>query len=210
MTDQPTPEQILDISEPRGETLFCEAKAWLLTGAEADIQAEVDGLWAHYRDVTDERLLALVAGLCIEKSVDALVGAIAPSFEEYRQDQAFTFSVKIRVARSLRVLPARILSTCDLVRQIRNEFAHDLQMKEFAHLDPEKYLRKLVPYVAAFNRPDADRAANDHPKLFRDMVGFTLVALGAYTRQVQRLREYLETAESREGFKRWAEHAGRP
>ena len=203
MTDEPSPEQIIDIGGPRGETLFYEAKEWLLSGAECDLQAELDALWEHYRDVTDERLLALVACLCLEQSVDALVGAFAPGFDKCSHDQGFTSSVKIGVARSFRVLPSRILTACDLVRSIRNEFAHNLQLNEFAQLDPEKYLRKLAPYVHAYNR--AARDVNDHQKLFRDLVGFTLVALAAYTRQVRRLREYMETENGREGFKAWIE-----
>jgi len=201
MTEIPNPEKLIDITGPEGETLFWSAKAWLVAGSEGQIQARLDEMWVHYSDVTDDRLLALVGALCVEASVDALLEAAAPGFAQCREDQDVTFSLKIKVARSLQLLPARILTGCDLVRQMRNEFAHHLDVKEFGQLDG-KYLGKLGPYVAEFNR--ASRDASNHRQLFTDFVGFTLFALDVYTRQVARLREYLETTSFREAFKQWA------
>jgi hypothetical protein len=60
-------------------------------------------------------------------------------------------------------------------------------------------------HVAEFN--GAQRDAGDNPRLFRDLVGFVLIALSLYTRQVARLREFVETAGFREALKAWAERS---
>jgi hypothetical protein len=71
----------------------------------------------------------------------------------------------------------------------------------FAELD-QRHLKKLVPYVTAFNT--AQRDAANHGQLFRDFVGFTLLAFQVYTQQVALLRKYLETESFRNVFKNWA------
>lgn len=203
MTSGPRPEEIVDITGPEGETLFWHLKGWLVARREHQIQARLDEMWAHYKEIADDRLLVVVAALCVEESVNALLQAIAPHFDQCLEDTDFTFSLRIRVARTLRLIPSRILTNCDLVRQIRNEFAHHLDVRAFGQLDPKKHLQKLLPYVAAFST--APRDASNHSQLFRDLVGFTLAALEAYTQQVTLLRKYLDTVGFREAFKDWAE-----
>jgi hypothetical protein len=202
---EPKSEEIININGPERETIFWHAKGWLVAGYEARLQAELDKMWAHYKDLTDDRLLTLVAALCIENSVDAVLQAFSPRFADCLGSSDFTFSLKIEVVRSMRMLPSRILTACDLIRVIRNEFAHHLEVKEFGQLDNEKCLRKLGPYVAAFSIRKRD--ANDHRGLFTDLVGFVLLALNVYTRQIARLREYLESEGFGAAFKGWADSA---
>ena len=52
MTEIPNPEKNIDITGPEGETLFWSAKAWLVAESGSQIQARLDEMWVHYRDVT--------------------------------------------------------------------------------------------------------------------------------------------------------------
>lgn len=202
MGEEPRSDQIIDICGPEAETLFWHAKSWLVAGSTNAIQSYMDETWAYYRDVADDRLLALVSALCIENAIDALLEAIGPGFGQYRDDLEIRLSVKIKMARALQLLPSKVLNACDLARGIRNDFAHHLDYKQFGDLG-EKRLRQLAPCVAAFNT--ATRAPGDSQKLFKDLVGFVLLALRVYTEQVAQLRKYLATAAFRESFKKWAE-----
>jgi hypothetical protein len=89
-----------------------------------------------------------------------------------------------------------------LIRQIRNEFAHHLDKKSFSQLDAEKYLQKLKSQVNAFNAKERANASYDG--IFRELVGFTLMALGVYVQHARRVREYLETEAFRRHFKEWS------
>jgi hypothetical protein len=194
---------IVDMNGPEGESLFSHPTAWIFTKERIpEIQKRLDELWVHYRDVKDDRLLALISGLCIESSVDLLLEAIAPDFTKYREDLDFSFSVKIKMARSLKLLPARFLTYCDLARQIRNEFAHHLEYRTFDNLDA-RHLAKIVPYVNSFLRRNTE--SPDYPTLYRELVGLTLTALQIYTIHVFHLRKFLEHGASQESFKLWME-----
>ena len=203
MSKEPEPDEMIDITGPDGESLFWHLKDWLVSGHESTIQEHLDQDWEHYKDIEDHRLLALVAGLCVERGIDALLLAFAPGFDEYEEDSDLTFSMKIKVARSMRLLPSRILTACDLIRQIRNEFVHHLDYKDFGQLDKSRFRNKLLPYVQSFNK--AKRNEEDYKQLFKDLVGFTLVSLYAYKEQVYQLRKYLMTPDLREAFKKWSE-----
>ena len=63
MANEPRPEKIVDITGPAGEILFYHASVSLIAGRWPDVQAKLDQMWTHYKDITDERLLALVGAL---------------------------------------------------------------------------------------------------------------------------------------------------
>ena len=80
-----------------------------------------------------DRLVGLIAAMVIESSLDRLLQSIAPGFKA----SGFTFAVKIKIAESLQLLPARILDACDFIGQVRNKFAHNVQLTRFEDLPPD-------------------------------------------------------------------------
>jgi hypothetical protein len=99
----PRPEEIIDITGPEGETLFWHALAHIVAEHVPQLQGELDELWVHYKDIADERLLALVAALCMENAIQELLQALGPGFAQLRDDADFTLSLKIKAANSQRV-----------------------------------------------------------------------------------------------------------
>ena len=203
MPSQPADDDVIDITGPEAATLFWHAKQWVLQGQQGDLQRSLDTTWQHYRELEDDRLIAVVAALCVEEAIQSLLQAIGPGFKELEEDADFSFSMKIKVARALQMLPARILTASDLVRQIRNAFAHNLDLKSFENLDSKKYLFRIGPSVSSFN--SAKRDPNNYRKLFVELVGFILMALNIYKMHVAQLREWLGTQGSRTQLKEWAE-----
>jgi hypothetical protein len=143
-----------------------------------------------------------VAALCVEGAVDELLLAFAPGFRECMSDAGFTFSVKTKFLRSLRLLPGRIVASCDLVRQIHNEFAHQLEKRSFKDVG-ENLRNKLLQHVESFKVKTRD--PHDYNDQFTDLVGFTIVALLVYTRQASELRTYIETDAGRKAFADWSQ-----
>lgn len=202
MEHQPNADEIIDIEGPAGETLFWHLKGWLVRDREDAIQQRLDELWEHYKEVQDERLLALVGALCIEASLDNLLSRFAPQYDVLLDNVDVTCSVKIGIARALRLIPSKILNSCDLARGIRNDFAHNLGVSQFRELERKRF-DKLGPYVRLFNTGERDW--EDWPALYRDMIGFTAAGLTAYALQIEALRDYLGTDEFRRHFKEHAE-----
>ena len=202
MKDQPKPEEILNFEGATNETLFWHLKSWLIADKENDLQKRLDELWEHYKDIDDQRLLALVGALCIETALDALLERFMSDYDSFKRDMDVTFSLKIKIARGLHLIPQKILNSCDLIRQIRNDFAHNLNLSELTYL-PKKRLDKLGPYVRAFDIKE--RNSQDWVVLYRDLVGFTALGLIAYSYQIEAFRDYLGTDDFRYHFKAYIE-----
>jgi hypothetical protein len=106
------------------------------------------------------------------------------------------------MAKPLRLLPGRILKACDLIGQIRNQFAHNIDKKRFEDVE-EKHLKKLEPHVRSVNT--ARRNPKEVQRLFKELVSYTLIALVVYTEQVSRLRCYVEDDAGRRHFGEWCQ-----
>lgn len=202
MKDQPNPEEILNFEGAAHETLFWHLKSWLIVDKENDLQKRLDELWEHYKNINDQRLLALVGALCMETALDALLERFMSDYDNFKKDMDVTFSLKIKIAKGLHLIPQKILNSCDLIRRIRNEFAHDLNLSEFSSL-PKNRLDKLGPYVRAFDIKG--RNSREWVALYRDLVGFTALGLIAYSYQIKAFRDYLETDDFRYHFKAYIE-----
>jgi hypothetical protein len=202
MTYTPSADQIINIEGPPHETLFWHLKSWLIVEHTDELQRQIDEMWNHYGDIKDHRLLALVGALCVEDSLDYLLYSLVPGYLNLLETTDFTCSMKIKMTRAMRLIPARILGSCDPIRKIRNAFVHGLNTYMFRQLDG-RLLQKLAPHVLEFNI--APRNESDHAKLYRDLVGFCTIALRGYGQQVKALRSYLETDNFWRHFKDYTE-----
>lgn len=198
MKYQPKPEEILNIDGAANETLFWHLKSWLIADKEHDLQKRLDELWKQYKDIDDQRLLALVGALCVETALDALLQRFISDYDSLKEDSDVTFSLKIKIAKALHLIPQKILNSCDLIRRIRNDFVHDLNLSEFTYL-PKKRLDKLGPYVREFKTKE--RNSRDWVVLYRALVGFTNTGLVAYSYQIEALRDYMGTCDFQRHFK---------
>ncbi len=80
--------------------LFWHALACVAVEHAPKLRGELDELWVHYKDIMDERLLAIVAALCIENVIQELLEGVGPGFAQAREDANVTFSLKVKTARS--------------------------------------------------------------------------------------------------------------
>ena len=97
----------------------------------------------HFHMLDDDRLIALIGALIVENAVEAYLSAAMLGYKkELSGSKDFFFSWKIAVAKSLRFCPTKILTCADVIRQIRNEFAHNLGIKDFVELKTV-YRKKL-------------------------------------------------------------------
>lgn len=191
MSEEPRPEQFINIEGPRGESLFRRLLIWLIPrNRVARLQKELDDYWAHYRHLADERAVVLVGALCVEDSLDGLIWAFFPKSKSLLKNRDFSFSLKIDIVRSCKLIPSRILSDCDLIRRLRNDFAHHLNMKTLSDWGDRKFQavdQALTEYQLSYDFSVPLR------KRFEDLVAFVCVALKMYTTHVRSARKFIDT-----------------
>lgn len=198
---EPRPEEIVNIEGPPNESVFRRLLTWLTPFHEMEkFQRELDEYWAHYRDLTDDRALVVVGALCVEDCVDRMINAFFLSSKTIHDNRDFTFSLKIDVVEACRFIPARVLRHCDLVRKLRNDFAHNLELKTLSDLDPGRLQsvdQAISSYVQAYDLsvPYAER--------FKALVGFICVALKMYTSHVESMRAFVDSVGFQNALKKF-------
>jgi len=190
--DKPKPEQIIDVEGPSGESVFRRLISWCVpTGASERFQQKIDEeILAHVRELNDDRLLVLVGALIIENAVDELLAAIMPGYRSLRDKRDCSFSMRVEIARALRLIPSRILNCADFIRGLRNDFVHDLSIEKLDKLKPSR-IQSMRDRLSAFTSQEFEEEA----ETFRMLVVWTAVALYGYTMHVARLNDFIRSNE---------------
>lgn len=140
MSQEPKPEQFINIEGPHGKSRFRRLLVWLLpsdpTEYQRELQKEIDDYWAHYKDLTDERAVVLAGSLCVEHCLNRMIDAFFPASGRLHD---FGFYRKINLIRACTLIPSRILDDCATVNNLRNDFAHNLELNNLSDLGDGKF-----------------------------------------------------------------------
>lgn len=193
MAESLGPGAILNVEGPERETLFRRFLVWCLPPEwERTMQAEIDEVFAHLNS-EDDRAVALVGALLVESAVNELVSAYVPGYKTLAENRDFTFSMRIELARALRLCPARLLGAADTVRAIRNDFAHELGIGAFDQC-ASKHIESARGHLRII-QPSLSEAKTDR-KVFVNLVSMICLALRGYKFHVERLNEYVRETEA--------------
>jgi len=187
MADRPTtPEFSFDPSGPDGESLFRSFGDLGHWGPSKESLEELIALVEQLREFDDDRLTVLFGSLVIENAVDALLESAFPGFQRLRENRDFTLSLRIELARALRFIPSKILGSADCIRQVRNDFVHNLAIKTFEDLRPGR-LDAMRDWVLNHYR-DGEATSVDKPsRIFVRLTTMTTISLRLYASMVESL-----------------------
>lgn len=122
----------------KGKTVFSTVFSESLFRAQEDPRLESK---VPYEG--DDRSMVLVSAMVSEAYIDRLLCILLPKYDRLLDNtNNFTFSTKIRLLESFEIVPTHLIRAADLVRQVRNQFAHDLDVSVLGHVDP-KILNRL-------------------------------------------------------------------
>jgi hypothetical protein len=152
-------------------------------------------LFSKTAGLTDDRLLAIVTALVVEQRVDVLLGSFLPGYKHLAEGRDLTFSLKIGLAKALGFIPPRILRAATMIREIRNEFAHDLDILSFAQLKID-LIRGLTSLRIEIDQHSGADLSKPEPSLaeeYRAIAFFCIAGLDAYRENLAYLRSKIET-----------------
>ena len=163
-------------SGPEGESLFSTPlMKFFRHNPLPELFRKVDGL-------EDDRLLAIVTALIVEDRIDAALRSFLPRYTRLTEKSEFTFSLKIALLEGLGMIPSKLLNAATLVRKIRNEFAHDLEIQSFTQLE-QKLLNQLKTLRSNVYGDVADTERRPKATLaeeYKALAFFCITGLDAY------------------------------
>ena len=182
----------VDSSCRKGDAVFYEEMPDVIGGLSGfnQIVSEIQSYIKHIAELKDDRLYALVADLLAENAIDGYLSELMPRYKQELADKKdFTFSLKIAVARELRLSPAKFFKGADVLRKIRNEFAHNLEIKTFEALKPE--LIDEIDGVLSTYFKKKHPTHNSIREKFSSLMFHTVIGLIFYSRHVRSLNSFL-------------------
>lgn len=98
---------------------------------------KVNELQQRINNAQDDRSKIIFCGIIVEYYLDRILKCFFLDFKELSDRPDFTFSFKISLLKSMQFIPNEIIQMCDIVRRIRNEFAHNFDIDNINQLKPK-------------------------------------------------------------------------
>ena len=135
----------------------------------------------------DERSVVIVSAVTVEAYLDSLLQEIMPGFLKFTENKDITFSLKLGMLKAVRLIPPHIVETADLIRRIRNEFAHDLDCSKLERL--KDGLKAAMAHRVYQLYGKAEPYSNSAREMFRSLTFFVLAGFAAYVPNLAILRK---------------------
>lgn len=153
---------------------------------------EVIGLHKRINDAKDERSIVIFCSLISEYYLDKILKCFFINYKELESRSDYTFSFKISLLKSLNFIPSEIIQMIDIVRKIRNKFAHELLIEKISDLN-----RNLtVPLTQIYKKEHfAKKGEVEYLEMFKAIFTFGYSYLRTYEKNFKLLREKIESEE---------------
>jgi len=147
-------------------------------------------------NITDDRSFVILAASALEYQVDRFLKAFIPEAQILVNDNT-NFSMKLKLLRAFRLIPSQFTNMIECIKDIRNEFAHNLEIDSFA--DAEKS-QKLQLHLKTLDRQwiqfKSDMCYWDNKKplrlKFKDIWRVSIEGLRIYESNVRLFRQETE------------------
>lgn len=101
--------------------------------------------------------------------------------------------MKIRLLEALNLIPPLITAAAHSFRDIRNAFAHNLELTTFSELEAKLQSKLRGQRAEAYRGLEqADKPEGEIHEVFRGLAFYCIVCLDSYRINVRILREYLD------------------
>jgi len=189
----------LNFECPKGEAVFYNSTIYSVEIKKEEVVNTIKNYFQQVYELKDDRLLVLTADLLLENVVDNYLSAIMPLYKKNIADKRdFTFSMRIAIAKSLKLSPSKIFISTDLVRRVRNEFVHNLAIKSFKDLD-SKFIIEMRRDVALFSSSVKDTTEN-LDDLFKNLAMYAYFGILNQIPNIRSLNTFLRSDDFLETF----------
>ncbi len=150
---------------------------------------EVPELFKKVEASGDHRSLTLITALIIEHNLDRLLNGLFPSYKILTDRQDMTFSLKTDILKALKLIPSHILSCADILRGIRNEFAHNLEIDHIEKISSGKKSTLEQLYKSLYGKEEKDLTLE---KMFNGISFLAITGIRNFEQNVKLLREKID------------------
>jgi len=145
-------------------------------------------LYNRIANTGDDRSKIILAGIIVEFYFDRVLKLLFIDYKNLTERSDFTFSFKIALLKSLRLIPNNIIVMCDCVRKVRNIFAHNLEIDSLKQIENKVQNQVHQLYIESVSDKKDAELINKFEVVFR--LGSSY--LRTYEKNVKLLREKID------------------
>lgn len=136
----------------------------------------------------DHRSRIVLAGMIVESYFDRLLKCFFLDYKHLSDRSDFTFSFKISLLKSMRMIPNNIITMCDLIRKVRNVFAHNFEIDSIEQID-SKLIKNIEQLYREVVKKDGDISLIQK---FHGIYSIGYSELRTYEKNLKLLRETID------------------
>ena len=146
-------------------------------------------LYSRITKTKDDRSKVILAGIIVEYYLDRLLKCFFVDYKNLTDRTDYTFSLKISILKSMQLIPNEIVLMCDIVRKIRNTFAHNFDIDKIEHIDKKLITNLIQLYKTHINKNDEISLINMFNGIYNCGHGY----LRSYEKNVKLLRKKIDS-----------------
>ena len=158
-----------------------------------EMQTKLGDLFKRYNDTSDGRALAIIGALSVENELDSFLSSWIIKYRSKKMNKK-TFNSKIELAISLNLIPTKILESIRPIQNIRNIFAHNLDIDSFEKA--KDFNRKPFPQLHDKLKEFKIEDIQDDKEAFKKLIFMIIVALNIYTGHMIKIQKYVWNPEN--------------
>jgi hypothetical protein len=147
----------------------------------------------------DQRSFVILSAVIVELYLDSLLDCIMSGYRKLAEKRDFTFSLKLSLLRALGLIPPHIVEVADLIRKVRNEFAHNFDCDHLDRLDAG--LRQAMEQRVRNLYGDREPYITSTREMFKALTFFVLAGFSAYKPNFRILKEKLNDGSLNDSLK---------
>lgn len=172
---------------------------------------EIASYFQQFNALKDERASVIFFAIAIESELDSLNSKVFKNYKVFEDDQNFTFSIKIKMLKALALIPEDIITCIILVKDIRNKFAHNIDIHNIKDLSSDSKGKKLISKLDSYCNQLDDKLVyskieSNYISKFKDIAALSIKALRYFQPNMELLRQEIELEEFVERLKLKAEN----
>jgi hypothetical protein len=114
----------------------------------SDWNEDIPQYFKRLNKLRDERSFVILASTVLEYQVDRFLKCFIPEFQILITDNT-SFGSKLKILRAFRIIPPHIINCTELIKNIRNEFAHNQALDKFSDT---KKSNKLIAHLQLLDK----------------------------------------------------------
>lgn len=177
-------------SDKSGKKLFNDPHIDILS------ENKLPDLFQKVKSSGDDRSRSILMNLILEHLTDILLTHLIKNYRKFVKTNKPSFYLKLSLLKSFELLPDQVFASIDCLREIRNKFAHRLEIVNFSDID-EKIQSKIDQTVrlASFEKEEMPQTLE---KKISRIEFHAVVGLYAYEPNLKLLSDHINSPDFKE------------